>query len=46
MLYELVTTYRDAIIEKTRVKVGTRPWPPASTDELENGVPTFLIQLA
>ncbi len=46
MLYEFLTTYRDAIIEKTRVKVSTRPWPPASTDELENGVPIFLTQLA
>ena len=46
MLYEFVTTYRDAIIAKTRVKVGTRPWPPASTAELENGLPKFLTQLA
>jgi hypothetical protein len=35
MLYEFVTTYRDEIIAKTRVKVSTRPWPPASTAELE-----------
>jgi hypothetical protein len=46
MLYEFVTTYRDAIIAKTRVKVRTRPWPPASTSELENGLPIFLTQLA
>jgi signal transduction histidine kinase len=46
MLYEFVTTYRDAIIAKTRVKVSTRPWPPASTAELENGLPMFLTQLA
>jgi len=46
MLYEFVTTYRDAIIAKTRIKVSTRPWPPASSDELEHGLPIFLTQLA
>ena len=46
MLYEFVTTYRDAIIAKTRAKVSTRPWPPASSAELENGLPIFLTQLA
>jgi signal transduction histidine kinase len=46
MLYEFVETYRDAIIAKTRMKVSTRSWPPASTSELENGVPMFLNQLA
>ena len=46
MLYEFVETYRDAIIAKTRMKVSTRPWPPASTSELENGLPIFLSQLA
>jgi signal transduction histidine kinase len=46
MLYEFVTTYRDAIIAKTRIKVSTRPWPPASSAELENGLPMFLTQLA
>src|SRR5690349_17860852 len=46
MLYEFVSTYRDAIIAKTRVKVSTRPWPPASSAELEHGLPLFLTQLA
>ena len=46
MLYEFVTTYREAIIAKTRGKVSTRPWPPASTSELEHGLPMFLTQLA
>ena len=46
MLYEFVETYREAIIAKTRVKVSTRPWPPASTAELENGLPIFLDQLS
>jgi signal transduction histidine kinase len=46
MLYEFVETYREAIIAKTRTKVSSRPWPPASTSELENGLPVFLSQLA
>ena len=46
MLYEFVTLHRDAIIEKTRQKVSSRPFPPASTAELQNGVPLFLTQLA
>lgn len=46
MLYEFVETYREAIIAKTRLKVRSRPWPPASTAELENGLPVFLNQLA
>ena len=46
MLYEFVTAYRDTIIAKTRVKVSTRPWPPASSSELEHGLPIFLTQLA
>lgn len=46
MFYEFITLNRDLIIGKTREKVSTRPWPPASTVELENGVPLFLTQLA
>ena len=46
MFYEFVTLHRDLIIAKTREKVSTRPWPPASTVELENGVPLFLTQLS
>jgi signal transduction histidine kinase len=46
MLYQFITTHRDAIIAKTRAKVSTRPWPPASTAELENGLRMFLAQLA
>jgi signal transduction histidine kinase len=45
MLYEFVDTYREQIIAKTREKVASRPWPPASTSELEHGVPRFLSQL-
>jgi len=46
VLYEFVTTYRDEIIAKTRDKVNARSWPPASTTELENGLPLFLTQLS
>jgi signal transduction histidine kinase len=46
MLHEFVEIYREAIIAKTRIKVSSRPWPPASTSELENGLPIFLSQLA
>lgn len=45
MLYEFIDTYRERIIAKTRVKVSSRPWPPTSTSELENGLPIFLEQL-
>jgi signal transduction histidine kinase len=45
MLYEFVATYREEIIAKTKEKAGSRPWPPSSTSELENGVPMFLSQL-
>ncbi len=46
MLYEFVTTYRDPIIERARQKLTARPWPSASAEELENGVPLFLTQLS
>ncbi|HUF23400.1 MAG TPA: HAMP domain-containing sensor histidine kinase, partial [Vicinamibacterales bacterium] len=46
MLYEFVTTYRDAIIDRARQKLTARPWPSASPEELENGVPLFLTQLS
>ena len=46
MLYEFITTYRDAIIKRAREKLTARPWPSASPQELENGVPLFLTQLS
>ena len=46
MLHEFVTTHRDTIIARTRDKVSARPWPPASPQELEHGVPLFLTQLS
>ena len=46
MLHEFVTVYRDAIIARTRDKVGTHSGPPASARDLEHGVPLFLTQLS
>jgi signal transduction histidine kinase len=46
MLHEFITTYRDAIIARTRAKLTDRPWPLVSTSELEHGVPLFLTQLS
>ena len=46
MLYQFVTTYREAIIARAREKMAGRPFPSASTHELETGVPLFLTQLA
>ncbi len=46
MLYQFVTTFRDPIIDRARQKLTARPWPLASPEELENGVPLFLTQLS
>ena len=46
MLDAFIATYRDAIIERARQKLTARPWPSASIQELENGVPLFLTQLS
>src|SRR5688572_29175691 len=46
MLHEFITNYRDPIIARTREKLTDRPWPLASTSELEHGVPLFLTQLS
>src|SRR5687768_9991000 len=45
MLHEFVTLYREQIIDRARQKVTNRPWPLASTSELQFGVPLFLTQL-
>jgi signal transduction histidine kinase len=45
MLHEFVTTYRADIIARAREKMTARPWPSASTEELDHGVPLFLDQL-
>ncbi len=45
MLHEFITANRAAIIACAKAKVRTRSWSPASSDELETGVPLFLTQL-
>ena len=46
MLHEFLTLHREDIIARTRAKVATRMAPRPTKDELENGVPLFLDQLA
>jgi hypothetical protein len=46
MLSEFITTYRDAIIGRTREKLSSRGWPAATAHGLEHGVPIFLTQLS
>src|SRR6186997_208783 len=45
MLHEILTTYRDEIIARSRAKVATRTAPQPTHAELEHGVPLFLDQL-
>jgi signal transduction histidine kinase len=46
MLQDFLTVYQDAIVARTREMVAARPWPPASTLELEEGIPLFVAQLS
>jgi len=46
MLYEFIAANRTDIISRTRERVRSRPWPSASSREIEYGVPLFLTQLA
>jgi signal transduction histidine kinase len=46
MLHDFLTVYRDAIIARTRARLVARPWPSASTQELDHGIPLFLSQLS
>jgi signal transduction histidine kinase len=45
-LHEFVSTNSGELIARMRARVAVRPWPPASTRELENGIPLFLDQLS
>ncbi len=45
MLHDFIGAQREAIIARAREKLTARPWPVASADELQNGVPLFLKQL-
>jgi signal transduction histidine kinase len=46
MLQDFIDVHRDTIIARAREMVAARPWPPASTLELEYGIPLFLTQLS
>jgi len=46
VLYEFIEANRDQVITRARGMVASRPWPVASADELESGIPLFLTQLS
>ena len=46
MLHDFISKNRGELLSRTRAKVSSRPWPSASTHELENGIPMFLTQLS
>jgi signal transduction histidine kinase len=46
LLHEFLTLHRDEIIARTRVKVAARTLPQPTDEELEQGIPVFLEQLA
>jgi signal transduction histidine kinase len=46
MLYDFLLAHRDEIIAAARAKVAARMSPKATSEELRNGVPLFLQQLA
>jgi hypothetical protein len=46
MLHEFLSTNRADLISRCRLKVSQRDSPPATTSELENGIPLILTQLA
>lgn len=46
VLYEFITSEKNEILARAREKVTARLWPAVSTDELDQGLPLFLTQLA
>ena len=46
MLHDFIAANRDAIIARTKGRVGSPPWPSVSTHALERGLPVFLTQIA
>jgi signal transduction histidine kinase len=46
MLHEFVTSSSAEILARTRAMVAARPFPPASADERDHGIPLFLEQLS
>lgn len=45
MLHEFLTTHRDALVERCRLKVAKRLAPRVTEGELTHGIPAFLDQL-
>lgn len=45
-LFEFITLHREEVLSRARQKVTSRRWPSVTRDELENGLPLFLTQLA
>ena len=45
MMHEFLSANRTDLIDRCRIKVGNRPAPEATSEELEYGVPLFLDQL-
>jgi len=45
MLHEFLTTNRENLVARCRVKVARRPIPPPTTAELTYGIPIFLNQI-
>jgi signal transduction histidine kinase len=46
MLHDFISSNREELIARASAKVSARPLLPASTGELEHGVPLFLAQLS
>ena len=46
MLYEFIDLHRHNIVARTRDRVRSRPWPSASSYQIEHGVSLFLTQLS
>ena len=45
VLHEFLTTHRDALVERCRLKVAKRLAPKVTDAELAHGIPAFLDQL-
>jgi hypothetical protein len=45
VLHEFLTTHRDALVERCRLKVAKRLAPRVTEGELTHGIPAFLDQL-
>ena len=45
MLHDFIAANRDAIIARTKGRVGSPPWPSVSTHALARGLPIFLTQI-